>query len=396
MLRLGLDRLSTDERRLVSGRKAALLAHGASLTSDLVPAALALRDRAGADLRLLLAPEHGLYGTAQDMEAVAGGRDPLSGLPVVSLYGASEDSLRPDPAVFGDAQVLVVDLQDVGARYYTFAWTAALCLEAAAEAGLQVLVCDRPNPIGGLLVEGPGLEPDCRSFVGLLDVPVRHGLTIGELLRLYAARRGLDVDLHVIPMEGWHRGESFEETGLAWVPPSPNMPTVETALVYPGLCLVEATSLSEGRGTTTPFLQVGAPGLDPGQCLDALSRFELPGVRFRPAVFRPMFSKHAGETCFGVGIHVTDRQAFRPFRTGLCLLSAALSCWPADRADFWRQAPYEFVSDRPALDLLTGSARARRLLEEGGDPRELGAEWQEREAAFRRERREFLLYGEGA
>ena len=401
MVRLGLDRLCEERAGLVRGRRVALLAHGASATRDLLPAARALLERARARLEFLLAPEHGLYGTAQDMEAVGRQRDPFTGLEVVSLYGATEESLSPEEGLLDGLDALVVDLQDVGARYYTFVWTAALCLHEAARAGVQVVVCDRPNPLGGTTVEGPLLEDGFESFVGLESVAVRHGMTVGEILALYADRHGLDVDLVLVEMEGWRRHLFFDQTGLPWVAPSPNMPTLDTALVYPGMCLVEATVLSEGRGTTTPFLVVGAPDLDVPSWLDQLERLAPSGVRFRPSVFRPMFGKHAGRTCLGVGLQVLDRAAFDPFWTGVCVLAAAV--WgPWRKASrpieaLWRREPYEFVSERPALDLLTGSETLRALLEDPGsgpdDLRALRTTWGRQARRFWVERGPYLRYG---
>jgi uncharacterized protein YbbC (DUF1343 family) len=286
--------------------------------------------------------------------------------------------------------VLVADLADVGARYYTFYATIVRAVEVAARTGLRVVVCDRPNPLGGALIEGNLVGPGYRSFVGELPVPNRHGMTVGELCRFAAAERGLAVELAVIPCEGWRRGAWWDETGLPWVLPSPNMPTLETATVYPGMCLVEGTNLSEGRGTTRPFEIAGAPWLD-GRALAAqLARWDLPGVTFRPVRFLPAFQKHAGTECQGVQLHVTDRLAFRPVRTGVAFLTAARAQDP--RRFRWRDEPYEFVADRPAIDLLAGGPRWREAIETGVDPSVIAASWEGDEAAFAQARQPSLLY----
>ena len=387
----GIEQLVTRNADLLAGRRSALLCHGASLAPDLSPASWYLRDEGKADLAFLLAPEHGIYGLAQDMEPVSSHTDTISGLEVYSLYGDSPSSLRPPQGLFDGIDVIVADLQDVGSRYYTYVWTLMGTMEAAAEAGVQVVVCDRPNPIGGDRVEGWDLHPGYESFVGAYRVPVRHGMTPGELARLYAAEKGLDLDLVVIPMAGWKRSMDCEATGLVWVMPSPNMPAVDTAFLYPGLCLVEGTALSEGRGTTRPFELVGAPGLDPVFLAKTLSALRLPGVGFRPLFFRPMFQKHAGDVCGGVGLSVLDRRAIDPCLTGLSVL------WAARRTDpegfEWRGEAYEFVRDIPAIDLLAGGDWLRRGLAEAGDPRDLMPP--QRSAAAREfvERREpYLLY----
>jgi uncharacterized protein YbbC (DUF1343 family) len=293
----------------------------------------------------------------------------------------------------------VVDLQDVGSRYYTYVWTMALALAAAARAGVAVVVLDRPNPLGGVAVEGGPVEPACESFVGLGCVAVRHGLTAGEIAGLVRAGMPwgaprfagpLDCDLTVITARGWRRAMDFSATGLPWVLPSPNMPTVDTAFVYPGLCLVEGTNLSEGRGTTRPFEIVGAPFLDGYRLATALNEAGLPGVRFRPLSFRPMFHKFAGHSCGGVQLHVTDRATFRPYRTGIALLRAAAGQAPG--AFRWRTEAYEFVAERPAIDLLTGSDAVRRGIDAGASLAEITAAFQPFEREFAERRSASLLY----
>lgn len=396
----GLDRLLSLGARPLADRRYALLAHGAS-ASGLVPTHLVFNDPDDPDAHpaaLLVGPEHGFYGVEQDMVPASGGTDPWTGAPIVSLYGDSADSLRPAPGLFDDVDLLVIDLQDVGSRYYTYAATAVWAAEAALAAGREVWVLDRPNPLGGERVEGGPVRPGFESFVGAFAVPVRHGLTLGELVRLEAGRRGWPEGLTVWRMSGWDRATTWQETRRVWLAPSPNMPTPETAYLYPGLCLLEATELSEGRGTTRPFRLVGAPGVDPvrlwtrlkERCSERLD--DHGGVRALPCYFRPQFQKHAGEVCGGVELVVTDPGRLRPYRVGVELLAALAEVAPDAFA--WRDAPYEFVTDRPAIDLLTGSADFRNALESGSGLDEWIESWREEEAAFLEERRPALLYPE--
>jgi uncharacterized protein YbbC (DUF1343 family) len=311
-------------------------------------------------------------------------------VPVYSLYGDTVKSLSPTEEQLRGLDALVIDLQDVGSRYYTFPASMLLCFEAAARCGVATVVLDRPNPIGGEVVEGPRLQPGFESFVGVHPVPVRHGLTIGELARLYQAERKIQGELRIVPCEGWRRVMHFDSTGLPWVLPSPNMPTLDTAFVYPGQCLLEGTNLSEGRGTTRPFELCGAPGIDSDALAERLNGERLPGIAFRPAWFRPTFHKHAGRDCGGVQLHVLDRQTFQPVRSGVAVL-AAMRELAASTFD-WRREPYEFVADRLAIDLLFGSDRERQALESGQDWRQIAGAWEAEEAAFRKRREAFLLY----
>jgi uncharacterized protein YbbC (DUF1343 family) len=341
----------------------------------------------GVELAALFGPEHGFAGTAQDLDGVS---DASAGpLRVHSLYGSSFESLKPSAEQLRGLDALVIDLQDVGSRYYTFQATMLYCLEACAANGVAAVVLDRPNPLGGVAVEGPALRPGFESFVGPRNVPTRHGLTMGELARLYAVP---GLQLEVIVCDGWRREWYFEQTGLPWALPSPNMPTVDTAVVYPGMCLIEGTNLSEGRGTTRPFELVGAPWIDPRALAARLEGEGLPGVRFRPAWFRPTFQKFAGQDCGGVQLHVTHRHVFHPVRTGLAVLAALRDLSGTRFA--WRTEEYEFVSDRPAIDLLFGSDRERLALEGGTPWRDIAAAWGPEEAAFRSERTAALLYPE--
>lgn len=394
-LACGLDRLLEHGLHRLRGRRFGLLAHGASLTADLVPAHLALA-AAGHRPRVLFAPEHGYHGVEQDMVPADDATDPWTGVPVRSLYGQDEASLRPSPDAFADLDLLLVDLQDVGTRYYTYAATAVWAAEAALEAGCEVWVLDRPNPLGGVEVEGNLPGAAFASFVGAFRVPVRHGLTLAELARLEARRRRWGDGLEVWPLAGWDRGEGWGER--PWVAPSPNMPDLATAAVYPGLCLVEATELSEGRGTTRPFRLVGAPGLDPRGLADDLNRRRLPGVAFVPTYFRPQFQKHAGAVCGGVEIVVTGDPARDPravpaaFRLGVEVLFA-LRRAAGDRFA-WRREPYEFVADRPAVDLLAGDATLRHAVDDlDRDALDAWmAGWGDDEVRFRAEVEPVLLY----
>lgn len=366
-MRTGLERLLGEERRLVRGARVGLLVNQTSVDGELAPSLLRFAAADDLTIAAVFGPEHGLWGTHQDMEGVSSGRDPLSGLPVRSLYGDDEASLAPDPAALDGLDALVFDIQDVGARYYTFVYSLLHAMEVAARCGVRVVVCDRPNPIGGADIEGNLVAAGFESFVGRWPLPNRHGLTVGELARLFQERHPCDLD--VVPMDGWRRDLWYDDTGLPWVAPSPNMPTLETAAVYPGMCLLEATNLSEGRGTTRPFETFGAPWLDPVRFAARLNEAALPGVRFRPLLFRPMFQKHAGVVCGGAQIHVTDRGAFRPVLTGLTVLAVARALAPDRFA--WRTEVYEFVSDRPAIDLLAGTDRWRHALEGDVAPREI-------------------------
>jgi uncharacterized protein YbbC (DUF1343 family) len=383
-MRTGLDVLRDQDWAPLRGLRVGLVCHPASVDCRLRHAADLLAATPGVRLTALFGPEHGYFGQAQDLIGVKDGQESLAGLRVHSLYGDAAESLRPTDEQLRDLDALVIDLQDVGSRYYTFPATMLFCLEAASGRKLKVFVLDRPNPIDGEAVEGPLLKPGFESFVGIHPLPTRHGLTIGELARLYRAERNLTVDLEVVPCDGWRRDMDFEQTRLPWVLPSPNMPTVETAFVYPGQCLIEGTNLSEGRGTTRPFELCGAPWIDPRALVRRLEREELAGVCFRPAWFRPTFQKHAGLTCGGVQLHVTDRRAFRPVRTGLAVLAALREL--SGKHFAWRTEPYEFVADRPAIDLLFGSDRERRGLEAGMSVRELTQAWVAEEEAFRRSR----------
>ncbi len=387
-LESGLDVLLVGGAARPRGR-VGLLCNPASVTLDFVPAPQALLD-AGVDLRVLFGPEHGLTGAAQDMEAV-GPAEP-SRLPVISLYGETFDDLAPKPEHLEGLDAVVCDLPDVGSRYYTFVWSIALVMRECAKRRIPVVVLDRPNPLGGEVIEGNLPDAPCLSFVGLYPVPVRHGMTPGEIARWTNATQGFGCDLTVVPMR--KAGRAPTRRGIAetpaWVLPSPNMPTPETALVYPGACLVEGTNLSEGRGTTRPFELLGAPWLDADETAERANALAMPGVVFRPHVFIPTFQKQAGKTCGGVQAHVTDPAEFRPYETYLRLLKMLRDMDPASFQ--WRTETYEYRDDMPAIDLLAGTPTYRKLVDEGASLDPWIATFRADEVRFDADRREHLLY----
>jgi uncharacterized protein YbbC (DUF1343 family) len=391
-VKTGLDVLAADGFAPLKGCRVGLVTHPAAVDSELRHAIELLASAKGMKLSAIFGPEHGLLGQAQDLISVSAEESKKHGdLKAYSLYGTTAASLRPTAEQLEGLDALVVDMQDIGSRYYTFQATMRYCLEAALPRGLRVLVLDRPNPIGGEAAEGPALRQGFESFVGAHDIAIRHGLTMGELAMFYQHELGLDDgDLMVVPCEGWKRSDYFEATGLPWVLPSPNMPTPDTALVYPGQCLIEGTNLSEGRGTTRPFEIVGAPWLDAAKLAQHMNAQKLPGVKFRPAWFRPTFQKFAGTDCGGVQLHVTDRNAFQPVRTSLALLAAMREM--SGEKFKWRTEVYEFVTDPIAIDLLFGSDRERKHLEAGKPVTELDAAWRKEEESFAHRRHTVLLY----
>jgi uncharacterized protein YbbC (DUF1343 family) len=362
-----------------------LLSHPAAVGPDLTSARELLAARFPGQLQVLFSPQHGLLGEKQDnMIASADIKDPVLQLPVVSLYGPR---LAPPADALAAVDAVLVDMQDVGTRVYTFAATLARLMETAGPLGKKVVVLERPNPIGST-VEGNLLRPEWASLVGPYPLPMRHGFTLGELARYYRSTQKIDCDLEVIPLQGWRRGDYFDATGLPWVLPSPNLPTLDGCLVYPGQVLLEGTNLSEGRGTTRPFELCGAPFLEPRRIKGILP--ELPGVILREAHFEPTFHKWAGEICQGFQLHVTDRESFKPYYTTLALLGAIRELYPEQFA--WRQPPYEYETERLPIDLLTGDAAIRLGLERGMSAAELEVGWQEDLHGFLEARREFLLY----
>ncbi len=384
MVETGIVRLLHESPAWLRQARIGLVSHPAAVLADLTSTLDALL-AAGARLTALYGPEHGFDGSAADGAAVADAVHPRTGLPVFSLYGPTKE---PTPEMLDGVDVLLFDMQDVGARFYTFISTLYYLLRGAARAGCRVVVLDRPNPIGGAAVEGPRIRPGLESFVGILPIPIRHGLTIGELARYMNDRCALGAELDVVPLAGWQRYMWFDETGLPWVPPSPAMPHLSTATVYPGLCLVEGTNLSEGRGTALPFELAGAPWCDGHAIARRLNALDLPGVRFRPAHFVPSASKHAGLTCHGVQVHVTDRDVFRSVETGLHVVAA----FRADAPEHFAFLPSSWEGRPPHFDLLTGDSAIREGLTAGVPVAELVARWAESERHFRAERAPFLMY----
>ncbi|MDW7773438.1 MAG: DUF1343 domain-containing protein [Desulfobulbaceae bacterium] len=390
MISPGIEQFVRNPPPSMQGRKLALLCNQSS-TDHLLHHSRDLVNRVFPDgLTCLFSPQHGFFSEKQDNMVESGhGRDPFSGLPVYSLYA---DKRKPDPAMFESFDILLIDLADVGTRVYTFIWTVVYCLQTAAETGKRVVILDRPNPIGGHLVEGNLLKKEWRSFVGLYEIPMRHGMTIGELALLCNREMHINARIEVIPVQGWRRRMFFHENGFPWVYPSPNMPSPVSALVYPGQVIWEGTNFSEGRGTTLPFELCGAPYVQPLQVLKYLDKIHLPGCVFRPVAFEPTSGKWAGRTCSGFHIHVTDCHSFRPYRTSLALLQAVLTLYPDDFA--YKEPPYEYEFTRMPIDLILGDREMRLSLEAGADIEELERSWQEDLAQFIDRRNSVLLYDE--
>jgi uncharacterized protein YbbC (DUF1343 family) len=381
----GIDVLLSQRLDLIAGRRIGLISNASGVTRDLVSDAEALQRTPDVRLAALFGPEHGFHTSAADGVAVGSAMDSRARLPVHSLFG---EVRKPTAAMLDGLDALVFDLQGVGVRFYTYITTLLYTMQASAEHGVGVIVCDRPNPIGGETIEGPLLEPGFESFVGPGPLPIRHGMTMGELARLYNDAWGVGCDLTVVPCAGWQRGMWFDDTGLPWVPASPNMPWPATAVVYPGTCLIEGTNMSEGRGTPLPFHVLGSPWVDGWRLAEALNQLDLYGVHFRPVIFRPSASKWAGEDCGGVQVHVTDRRAFRPVTAGLHLLATTQSLYPEQFA--WRVGSGE--GRRPYIDLLAGTDKVRRSLDDGASVAELIASWSEELGRFARTSRSYRLY----
>jgi uncharacterized protein YbbC (DUF1343 family) len=384
MVRTGLETLLEGRLDVLAGRRIGLVSHAAAVLPDLTGIVTALLD-AGVRLAALFGPEHGFAGAAPDGAQVADEIDRRTGLPLYSLYGEVQE---PTPAMLAGLDALVVDFQNIGARYYTFVSTLYYVLRSAGQNSLPVFVLDRPNPINGVMIEGPLVEPGLESFVGIAPIPIRHGMTLGELALFMNTELRLGAPLTVVPMEGWARGMWFDETGLPWVPPSPAMPHLSTATVYPGTCFIEGTNLSEGRGTALPFELVGAPWLDGYALADRLNKLVLPGVRFRAHTFKPSASKFAGQVCEGIQVHVLDRLVFRPILTGLHVLAASREL-AMDSFEFLQPG----VKGKPLhLDLLAGTARVREYLTAGRTVEEITADWPPVSQEFERARAPYLLY----
>ena len=387
---LGIDRLLDTERELIAGRRVALVSNPASIDASFNHSANRLAENEDAPLVALFGPQHGFRSNLQDnMIETPHDHDARRHVPVYSLYSETRE---PTEAMLRDVDVLVIDLQDVGTRVYTYIYTMANCMRAAARHGVRVVVCDRPNPIGGDEIEGSLLQQPWTSFVGQFPLPLRHGMTIGELARMFNDQFGIGCALDVVTLDGWRRHMYYDETKLPWVIPSPNLPTLDSAIVYPGTVLFEGTQISEGRGTTRTFELIGAPWIDGERLADAMNARQLPGVHFRPVFFEPTFHKHARQTCGGCQIHVIDRRTFKPVRTAVELVAEFRREDPGRFA--WKEPPYEYEHDKQPIDVLFGSDQLRKIVDGGGDVSALIASWRADEDAFRAQRRRFLLYGE--
>jgi len=385
-VQIGCERLLAASS--LDGLSVGVVCNPASVDGELRHVADLFAEHRRAKLGALFGPQHGFRSDVQDNMIETGhGQDCTRRVPVYSLYSETRE---PTAAMLAGLDALVIDLQDVGSRIYTFIYTMANCLIAARKHGVRAIVCDRPNPIGGADVEGPMLVPGYESFVGQYPIPMRHGMTIGELALLFNNEFGIGANLEVIRMEGWRREMYFDATGLPWVIPSPNMPTLDTAIVYPGTVLFEGTNVSEGRGTTRPFEIVGAPWPIAERFAEAMNRTGLPGVYFRPAVFEPTFQKHAKTTCAGCQIHVLDRHKFKPVVTGVTLIEAFRTAGKNEFA--WRKPPYEYEHDKMPIDILAGSPELREQIEGGVDARAIASSWVPAVDAFMKIRERYLLY----
>ena len=385
---LGIERLCESDLGLIRGGRVGLVCNQASVDHEFRHSADVMLSNEGVNLKALFGPQHGIRGDVQDnMVETPHTLDKETGLPVYSLYSETRE---PTEEMLADLDVLVCDLQDVGCRIYTFVYTIANCMRAAAKYGKRVVVCDRPNPVNGVSVEGNVLEPEFESFVGQFPLPTRHGMTAGELARMFNSHWGINCELEVVTMEGWSRELWFDETDAPWVIPSPNMPTLDSATVFPGTVHLEGTQVSEGRGTTRPFELVGAPYIEAAELERRLQAIGLPGVRFRASNFLPTFQKHAGAVCGGVQIHVTDRQSFKPVLTGVAVVKA---CFDLYGENFrWKEPPYEYVFDKNPFDVISGTDTLRQSIERGDSLEAIRDSWAEGLSEFIGLRSEYLLY----
>tara|TARA_Y100000590_G_scaffold79400_1_gene88162 strand:- start:1462 stop:2643 length:1182 start_codon:yes stop_codon:yes gene_type:complete len=389
----GIDQLLEKPEKYLKGKTLGLVVNHTSLASDQRHSIKHFNSCSSFTLNALFAPEHGLYGIAQDMIEIENETDPVSGLTVSSLYGKTEKTLEPDPVALAEIDNLVFDIQDVGARYYTFIYTMAKCMEICKKSNTRMIVCDRPNPINGVSLEGNLVAANYHSFVGQYPIPNRHAMTVGELALFFNHEINIGCELKVVPMTNWNREQWYDETQLYWVSPSPNMPTLDTAVVYPGMCLIEGTQLSEGRGTTRPFENFGAPFIDPYKLSKRVQNDidQLPGVIFRPHFFKPMFQKHKNKVCGGLQIHVTDRNQFKPLLTTIALLRSVIELYPNEFK--WRTEPYEFVSDRLAIDILYGNMDLREtIFNNSFSLSNIEESWQEELDGFKKLRSNYLIY----
>ncbi|UCG30845.1 MAG: DUF1343 domain-containing protein [candidate division WOR-3 bacterium] len=383
---LGIDRLVADDFRPLWRMKIGLLSTISCCDSRLVPTISLLANASKIKLTSLYAPEHGLLGALQDQVAVPSSIS-KSGIRVHSLYGRHR---KPTVAALEDTDAIVIDLPDIGARYYTFVWSAMLMIIQAAKNNKSVYVLDRPNPLSGSEVQGPAIDPGFESFVGLFSVPIRHGMTIGEMCSMLNQIHHLGADVRVIKLQGWRRKDYHDEGSLFWNTPSPNMPNFTTALVYPGMCLLEGTNLSEGRGTTRPFETFGAPWVDPDRLKKELGKTGIAGAAFRPAYFIPTFHKYRGKLCAGLQIYVTDREKYKPVATGLEIIRTLYRLFPENFR--WRRPPYEFEKEKMPFDILIGNAWVREGIEKGSSIRNLRQRWLPALRRFILTRKKYLTY----
>jgi len=389
IVRIGLDTFERNWPKRLRDARVGLLVHPASVNKRLEHAVNVFLKSKKLVLKAIFGPQHGIYGETQDnMIEWEGFHDRQTGLPVFSLYGQTR---KPEPSMLEHIDVLVIDIQDVGARYYTFIWTMENCMQACMEMNKSIVILDRPNPIGGHKIEGSVLEKAYTSFVGQRPLPVRHGMTVGEIGNYLWNTFYPSLDFHVIPMQGWKRTSWFDNTLLSWVMPSPNMPTLDTATVYPGMCLFEGTNISEGRGTTRPFEIFGAPFIEPDLLVKQLEKSKLPGVMFRPLYFQPTFQKHAGNICGGAQLHVTHRERFKPFKTGITIVKVVHDLYPENFS--WKQPPYEYETEKMPIDILAGTGKLREDIEKGEKLDRMEEWWQEQSKEFnKRYRKKYLIY----
>lgn len=385
---LGLERLLEEGHPALRGARVGLICNQASVDHSYRHAADLIHEHPDIQLRALFGPQHGIRGDVQDNMIETGHSvDRKTGLPVHSLYSETRE---PTDAMLQDIDVILFDMQDVGCRIYTFVYTLANCMRAARRLGKKVVVCDRPNPINGVSMAGNILEPEYASFVGQFPLPTRHGMTCGELGRMFNEHFQIGCDLEVIPMNGWKREYWHDDTDAPWVLPSPNMPTLDSATVFPGTVHFEGTQVSEGRGTTRPFELIGAPYIDPDQYSDRLNALGMPGVHFRSCVFQPTFQKHGGVSCGGVQIHVLDRNSFEPWFAGIAMAKLVHDMYPNEFR--WKVPPYEYVYDKNPFDVISGTAKIREAFEKGIELEAI-REWTEKPIEEFKELREaFLLY----
>jgi uncharacterized protein YbbC (DUF1343 family) len=387
-VKLGLERLLDEEISTLRGLRVGLICNQASVDHSLMHAADLLSNHSDLRLTTLFGPQHGIRGEVQDnMVETDHATDAHTGLPIYSLYSETRE---PTGQMLEDVDALVFDMQDVGCRIYTFVYTMANCMRAAQRLGKRVIVCDRPNPINGRDIGGNILDPAFESFVGQFPIPTRHGMTVGEMARMFNENFGIGCELTVIPMQGWTRELWLDDTDAPWVMPSPNMPTLDTATVFPATVHFEGTQISEGRGTTRPFELIGAPYIDAFDYANALNSLGLEGVYFRPCGFQPTFQKHAGKSCGGVQIHVLDRDRFEPVTAGLAAVKVAYDLYPSEFR--WKEPPYEYVFDRNPFDVICGTDVIRKAIESNTTLSELTGEWAQSLEEFDRARRSFLLY----